>query len=93
MKGERFHLYYVPSTRNFNAHDNDYTIRDLSENWSLRCWNSNRGSQLSGMDHIIGSAVSMGSEDSAGLPEKEIIGQFIRQYRAMDWVNQVRILL
>ncbi len=87
-----YYLYYVPSARNFNAHDMDYTIRDLSRNWSLRRWNSNRGSQLSGMEHIIGSAAGMWSECSEGLPEKEIIAQFIRQYRAMEWVNQVRIL-
>ncbi len=82
-----YYLYYVPSNRNFNAHDNDYMIRDLKENWSVKCWDSNKGIPLSDTDHIIGSAVSMWSEDSLQLPEEEIIAQFTRQYNAMDWVN------
>ena len=82
-----YYLYYVPSERNFNVHDNDYTINDLLENWTLKMWNSNRGTALDHTAHIIGSAAAMWSEDSAALSEAEIISQFIRQYRAMRQVN------
>ena len=79
-----YYLYYVPSPENFNQHDHDYTINDLRENWNLKVWDSNRGTPLASAEHLIGSAVSMWSEDSAGLPEEPIISQFIRQYKAMS---------
>ena len=78
-----YYLYYVPSPRNFNEHDNDYTIEDLHRSWNLKVWDSNRGTALDSADHLIGSAVSMWSEDSAELPQEPILAQFIRQYKAM----------
>lgn len=81
-----YYLYYVPSVRNFNTHDNDYTINDLRENWTIKVWDSNKGTALPDTDHIIGSAVSMWNEDSAELSGDKIISQFIRQYKAMDEV-------
>ena len=78
-----YYLYYVPSVRNFNTHDNDYTINDLRENWNLKVWDSNKGTALADAAHIIGSAVSMWNEDSADLGIDQIIAQFIRQYHAM----------
>ena len=85
-----YYLYYVPSVRNFNTHDNDYTINDLRENWNLTVWDSNKGTALPDTSHIIGSAVSMWNEDSAELRGERIIAQFIRQYRAMAEVTSRR---
>ncbi|MBO6047869.1 MAG: family 20 glycosylhydrolase [Erysipelotrichaceae bacterium] len=82
-----YYLYYVPSHRNFNQHDMDYTVNDLRENWTVRNWYKNSGLSLESLEHIIGSAVSLWSEDSGGLPTDKIIAQFIRHYRAMEWVN------
>ena len=78
-----FYLYFVPSPRTFNQHDNDYTIENLHRSWNLKVWDSNRGTSLDSADHLIGSAVSMWSEESAELPEEPIIAQFIRQYKTM----------
>ena len=85
-----YYLYYVPSLKNFNTHDNDYTVNDLKDNWTIKNWDSNTGRQLAATDHIIGSAVSMWSEDSAPLSTDQIVTQFIRQFEAMSWVNKNR---
>ena len=85
-----YYLYFVPSPRTFNRHDNDYTVRDLLENWTVRKWDGNSGRALADTRHILGSAVGMWNEDSAPLPEAPILAQFVRQYEAMARVNEGR---
>lgn len=83
-----FYLYFVPSPERFNIHNNNYTIRALQDSWTVRNWDSNSGRRLADTRHILGSAVSMWSEDSGPLPEAQILAQFIRQYIAMAGVNR-----
>ena len=81
-----YYLYYVPSVKNFNEHDNDYMLWDLSEHWNLATWDSNSGRTLSDTSRVIGSSVCLWSEDSGNLLEEDVIDQFIRHYRAMHQV-------
>lgn len=83
-----YYLYFVPSPEKFNKHNNDFTITDLKNSWTVKKWDSDLGTELADTCHIIGSAVSMWSEDSAGLAEEDIIDQFIRHYKAMQEVNR-----
>ena len=82
-----YYLYLVPSERTFNDHDNDYTIWDLREHWTVARWNKNSDETLASTHHIVGSAVSLWNEESAPFSEDRIAAQFIRHYNAMSWVN------
>ena len=78
-----YYLYFVPSRKNCTGENRRYMVRDLKKNWDLRVWDSDRGRKLSCTDGVIGSAISVWGEDSAGVSAAKIYRQAAPLYRAM----------
>ncbi len=70
-----YYLYYVPSTSNYNNEDLEYMEDDLGNNWNIKQWDGESGVPLSNTEHIIGAAISIWNEDSAGLTTSDILSE------------------
>ena len=79
----RWYLFFVPSTVNMTPENNAHTIRDIEENWELESWNYNFPSTLTSHDNILGGAVCIWGENSAGVSDQAIRTQGTDMYEAM----------
>ena len=78
-----YYLYFTPSVSNCNKADRDYMVSDVKNNWDLKKWDSNSGKALKTSKHVIGAAVSVWGEDSAGVSADTIYKQVEPLYKAM----------
>ena len=60
-----------------------HSIRDIEENWELEKWNYNFPSTLENHDGIMGGAVCVWGENSAGVSDAEIREHTVAMYEAM----------
>ena len=79
----RWYLFSVPSTANMTEENRAHSIRDIEENWELEKWNYNFPSTLENHDGIMGGAVCVWGENSAGVSDAEIREHTIAMYEAM----------
>ena len=79
----RWYLFLVPSVANMTPENNAHTIRDIEENWGLESWNYNFPSILDNHDNILGGAICIWSENSAGVSDQAIREQGTAMYEAM----------
>jgi len=79
----RWYLFSVPSVANMTEENRAHSIRDIEENWSLESWNYNFPSTLENHDGILGGAVCVWGENSAGVSDAEIREHTIAMYEAM----------
>jgi len=56
---------------------------DKNKDWDLKKWDSNSGKALKTSKHVIGAAVSVWGEDSAGVSADTIYKQVEPLYKAM----------
>lgn len=77
-----YYLYFVPSERNTNQHDLDYTVNDIA-NWNLSRWDGNYEGGLKNYDSIIGAEIAVWREESAGIADSVILNQTRRMFNAM----------
>ncbi|WP_194602558.1 family 20 glycosylhydrolase [Frondihabitans sp. VKM Ac-2883] len=64
-----YYLYEVPT--DLNEADSKYTVADLRHNWSLRAWDGDSGSLLSGP--MAGAAVAIWGEDLEKPPSTDLL--------------------
>lgn len=79
----RWYLFLVPSVANMTPENNAHTIRDIEENWELESWNYNFPSTLNNHDNILGGAICIWGENSAGVTDQAIREQGTEMYEAM----------
>lgn len=79
----RWYLFFVPSVTTVTPENNAHTIRDIEENWQLESWNYNFPSTLDNHNNILGGAVCIWGENSAGVSDQAIREQGIAMYEAM----------
>ena len=79
----RWYLFLVPSVANMTPENNAHTIRDIKENWELESWNYNFPSTLNNHDNILGGAICIWGENSAGVTDQAIREQGTEMYEAM----------
>ena len=79
----RFYLFFVPSTQTMTAENNARTIRDIRETWELDRWNYTYPSKLDTRNGILGGAVCIWGENSAGVSDEAIFQQGSAMYNAM----------
>ncbi len=79
-----YYLYFTPSKTNCNRADRDYMVQDVKENWNIRKWDQDSSKELPNNRNILGAAVSVWGEDSAGLSSKKIYQQVKPLYQAME---------
>ena len=79
----RWYLFLVPSVANMTPENNAHTIRDIEENWELESWNYNFPSTLNNHDNILGGAICIWGENSAGVTDQAIREQGAEMYEAM----------
>ena len=79
----RFYLFFVPSTSTMTPENNARTIRDIRETWELDRWNYTFPSKLNTRNGILGGAVCIWGENSAGVSDEAIFQQAAAMYNAM----------
>ncbi|MBR6961938.1 family 20 glycosylhydrolase [Candidatus Saccharibacteria bacterium] len=79
----RFYLFFVPSVETMTAENNARTIRDIRETWELDRWNYTFPSKLNTRNGILGGAVCIWGENSAGVSDEAIFQQASAMYNAM----------
>ena len=79
----RWYLFLVPSIANMTPENNAHTIRDIEENWGLESWNYNFPSTLNNHENILGGAICIWGENSAGVTDQAIREQGTEMYEAM----------
>ena len=79
----RWYLFLVPSVANMTPENNAHTIRDIEENWELESWNYNFPSTLNNHDNILGGAICIWGENSAGVTDQAFREQGTKMYEAM----------
>lgn len=77
-----YYLYFIPSERNTNQHDLDYTVNDIA-NWNLSRWDGNHEGGLKNYDNIIGAEIAVWREESAGVADSVVLNQARRMFEAM----------
>lgn len=77
-----YYLYFVPSPRNTNPHDLDYTVNDIA-NWNLSRWDANYEGGLENYKNIVGAEISIWREESEGISDDIILQQTKRMFEAM----------
>lgn len=78
-----YYLYFVPSLRNTNQHDLDYTVSDILRNWSCSKWDDEHEGGLDSYTGINGANVSLWLESADGVSDEVIQNQVVKMYRAM----------
>lgn len=78
-----YYLYFVPSSRNTNHSDLDYTVSDIVNNWSYEKWDDEYEGGLENHAGIKGSHVSLWLEMSEDVSDDVIQNQVVRMYKAM----------
>ena len=79
----RFYLFFVPSVETMTPENNARTIRDIRETWELDRWNYTFPSKLNTRNGILGGAVCIWGENSAGVSDEAIFQQASAMYNAM----------
>ncbi len=77
-----YYLYFVPSPRNTNPHDLDYTVNDI-DNWNLSRWDANYEGGLENYKNIVGAEIAIWREESEGVSDDIILQQTKRMFEAM----------
>lgn len=78
-----YYLYFTPSKASCTKANRRYAIDDLKGNWSLRAWDGDSGRMLASDEHLVGAAIGIWSEDSAGVSKSTIYRQTTALYEAM----------
>lgn len=79
----RFYLFFVPSVQTMTPENNARTIRDIRETWELDRWNYTYPSKLNTRNGILGGAICIWGENSAGVSDEAIYQQGVAMYNAM----------
>lgn len=67
-----YYLYYCPTRGNTTDATAEYIKNDAKKNWSLTFWDSDSGTRTKSGKGIVGAAVSIWGEDSAGAKNSKI---------------------
>lgn len=83
-----YYLYFVPSARNTNEHDLNYTVNDIRQNWNLAKWDNEYLGGLSTYKGIVGTEVALWQENASEISDEVILKQMVDMYHAMNGVLQ-----
>lgn len=78
-----YYLYVTPSRENCTKENRNYMVSDLKKNWNIRMWDGDTGKKLTSTKNLMGAAVCVWGEDSAGVTATDIYKQIEPLYKAM----------
>jgi len=81
--GNPHYLFYVPSVLTVEESNFIYTLNNIKDNWTFEEWKYNVDSDLDNRNNLLGGALSVWGEDSAGVSTDIIINQTRELYNMM----------
>ncbi|MFK4784121.1 family 20 glycosylhydrolase [Lactococcus petauri] len=67
-----YYLYFLPSEETLEENNLSYSIESLKNHWTLAHLTLNSGIKVSSIDNVVGSSISIWSENVGQLTDKEV---------------------
>lgn len=84
INGNSYYLYFVPCKANVSSDDLKYSVGDLSRNWSLDMWNEDKMTEIQNPGNVLGAAIAVWNEDSAGVSKSTVYEETKALFNAMS---------
>ena len=84
INGNSYYLYFVPCKSNTGSADLQYSVNDISENWTPDMWNEDQKTEAQSTGNILGSSMAVWNEDSGGVSKKLVFKETKALFNAMS---------